>query len=221
MLRRGFDAEYFVYVSDSKLEMLYEQIPWAQRESICIKLGIDFGIKKANFSTTNYKNTQTEKLKIVEEFIKRKIGTIYFPKTYFYGELNMVWGAYYDYENFVYFGGSQDGIQVGLGGTMTSCIGMHGKQNEEVTSYSMSPYLVSALAKKKETPDPHKQFTSQWRTNDLEESAISSVIIVNGSFSAIKERMKFLAKRVVYRNKEEKEYNSILIGSPIYVAYAD
>ena len=134
MLRRGFDAEYFVYVSNSKLEMLYEQIPRAQRESFCIKLGIDFGIIKANFSTTNYKNTQTEKLKIVEEFIKRKIRTIYFPKTYFYGKLNMVWGPYYDYENFVYFGGSQDGIQAGLGGTMTNCIGMHGKQNEEVAS---------------------------------------------------------------------------------------
>ena len=212
--------DYFVYISDSKVEMLYEQISWSMRETLSFELSIDFGLIKARFSNTDNKTARTKKLKLIERFISRKTGTLLEPRSYFYGEMDMIWGPYHDYENFVYFGGTNKSIHVGLGGTLTNCIGIPNKTTEEPSSYSLSPYLVSALAKKKEIPDPHSSFTSWQRVKDLNEQALEAVVGANFSLLPT-QRMKFLSKRIISGTANEPERRPVLIGSPIYVAYAD
>ena len=212
---------YFVYISDSKVEMLYEQIPWSIREKFSFELSIDFGVVKARFSNTDSETARTTKLKLIEKSISRKIGTLFKPRSFFRGEMNMIWGPYHDYENFVYFGGTNENIHVGLGGTLTNCIGFPKKTTEEPTSYSLSSYLVSSLAKKKELPDLQKGFTSSYRVSELEERAISAVVAANSRSLLPRQKMKFLAKRVISGVASNQNNRPVLIGTPIYVACAD
>ena len=212
---------YFVYISDSKVEMLYEQMPLPIREKLSFELSIDFGVVKAKFANTDKETSRTTKLKLIEKFISKKTGTLLAPRSYFHGEMDMIWGPYHDYENFVYFGGANENIHVGLGGTLTNCIGVPKKTTEEPTSYSLSPYLVSALAKKKELPDPQKAFTSRHRVKKLDEEAISAVVVANSNSLLPRQKMKFLAKRIISGSADESDNRPVLIGTPIYVAHAD
>lgn len=212
--------EYFLYISDSKLEMLYEQISWPLRERLAFELSIDVGLVKANFKNTEYQFARSKKLEIVEHHLLKDTGTIFQPNTYFYGEMNMLWGPYQNYDNFVYFGGNGEFVHVGLGGTLTNCIGISA-ECEQTSSYSLSPYLVSALAKKNEIFDPHKGYTNRHGVRELNEMAMKAVVESNHTLMLTRQRLKFFAKKIVYGDCEYFGAHRVLIGSPIYVAAAD
>lgn len=78
---RNFDINYFVYISDSKIEMLYEQIPWEGRRNLSYELGIDFGMIKAKFSNVQNTVAQSTKIKMIEKYISRRTGTVVSPRS--------------------------------------------------------------------------------------------------------------------------------------------
>lgn len=227
---RDIDISYFVYISDSKIEMLYEQIPWEGRKNLSYELGIDFGMIKARFSSVQNAVAQSTKIKMIEKYISRRTGTVHSPRSYFRGEMEMIWGPYYrsdeeseeefdkEFENFVYFGGKFLGIQVGLGGTETNCLGMSQNRGEQITSYSLSSYLLSALARGKEIPDPKRIHSKGYTMKDVQTPALKAVVLANDTLAYPKQRMKFLAKRFL---RGTVGASPVLIGSPIYVALAD
>lgn len=208
---------YFVYISDSKLEMLYEQITWAVRERLAYELSLDFHFIKANFSNTENQFARAKKLEMVERHLENKTGTIFSPSVYFRGEMDMLWGPYDEYENLVYFGGRNEFVQVGLGGTLTNCLGMS-NDRPSTSSYSLSPYLVSALAKKNEIHDPQKGYTRSHGMRELNEWAMKAVVESNYTLMLPVERLKFLAKKIVYGHVDKFGTHTVLIGSPIYIA---
>ena len=213
--------KYYVYISDAKLEMLYEQIPSFRREKIGYELGIDLKLINLKFSKLKNESSRSYKIRMIERFLSRKTGSILEPKSYFAGEMDMIFGPYHEYRDFIYFGGKLFGTHVGLGGTMINCIGTPHKTEENITSFSMSPDLVNALAKGKEIPSYFRGYTGGVKTADLNERAMAAVVVANDSLGYPKQRMKFLAKRFIYGALPNADENSVLIGSPIYVAYAD
>lgn len=218
----NFNIDYFVYISDSKIEMLYEQIPWEGRKKLSYELGIDFGIVKARFSSVQNTIAQITKIKIIEKYISRRTGTVASPRSYFHGEMEMTWGPYYqseeEFENFVYFGGKSLGIHVGLGGTITNCLGMSQNTGKQITSFSLSSYFLSALARGKGIPDPKRIYSKGNKLSDIETNALEAVVVANSSPGYPKQRMKFLAKRFV---RGSVDAGPVIVGSPIYVAHAD
>ena len=219
---RNSDINYFVYISDSKVEMLYEQIPWEGRKRLSYELGIDFGIVKAKFSSVRNTIAQMTKIKIIEKYISRRTGTVISPRSYFRGEMDMIWGPYWqseeEYENVVYFGGEFMGAHVGLGGTITNCLGISQNVGENITSFSLSSYLLSALARGREIPDPRRKYSKNYRLSDVQERALCAVVLANQSLVYPKQRMKFLAKRFLHGSVDAR---MVVIGSPIYVVQAD
>ncbi len=219
---RNSDIKYFVYISDSKIEMLYEQIPWEGRKNLSYELGVDFGMIKARFSNVQNPVAQATKIKMIEKYISRRTGTVGSSRSYFRGEMEMIWGPYYqsdeEFENFVYFGGEFLGTQVGLGGTKTNCLGISQNKGEQITSFSLSSYLLSALARGKEFPDPKRIHSKGYTLRDVQTPALKAVVLANKSLAYPKQRMKFLAKRFLLGSVDARP---VLIGSPIYVALAD
>jgi len=219
---RNLDINYFVYISDSKIEMLYEQIPWDGRKNLSYELGIDFGIIKARFSNVQNTVAQITKIKMIEKYVSRRTGTVAFPRIYFHGEREMIWVPYCqsdeEFENFVYFGGEFLGTQVGLGGTTTNCLGISQNKGEQITSFSLSSYLLSALARGKEIPDPRRIHSKGYKMKDVQTKALKAVVVANDTLAYPKQRMKFLAKRFLCGSVDA---SPVLIGSPIYVAHAD
>lgn len=85
--------KYYVYISDTKVDMLYSQIPKKILDKIAVELGINLGI----FSLTakgkgNQEETRYEKLKLVVNYIENNmdVGTVDQPKAYFKGSIRRI-----------------------------------------------------------------------------------------------------------------------------------
>ena len=140
--------EYYIYVSDTKINMLYEQIPTRLRDKLATELKIDLKLFSTTFSEQPTDKTRFAKCKLVSDYIEKHkpVGTIDSPEMYFKGEINMRWGPYgFGDEQIVYFGGGTKHTVLGLGGSINHIIGNQG--DSKIHSRSITPYLVAVLVK--------------------------------------------------------------------------
>ena len=110
------NPKYYIYVSDTKVNQLYDQIPKKLLGKIASELTLDlkpYGVGiGATFKKEQAQETRFSKLKIViqylEKFMSEEIGWVDAPGVYFKGTLPMFWGRLPKRENTeaVYFGGS-------------------------------------------------------------------------------------------------------------------
>lgn len=59
-------ATYFVYLSDAKIEMLFEQLRPSSRGRLGGELEFNLGIFRAKFSTQSVERTRYEKLRVIQ-----------------------------------------------------------------------------------------------------------------------------------------------------------
>ena len=92
--------KYYIYISDTKIDMLYPQISKSLLKKIASNLSIDLKLLGAELSL-GYKSIQAEetrysKVGIVSEYLEKHfdVGTIDAPKTYFKGDLLMQYVKY-------------------------------------------------------------------------------------------------------------------------------
>src|ERR1700683_2245150 len=94
--RNAQPLRYYLYISDTKLEMLFEQIDQSVRKRISAEFKIDLKIASLTLRRAdNPGPTRVAKLRIVERFIDahHDVGTIEEPgREYFRGQMNMQWG---------------------------------------------------------------------------------------------------------------------------------
>lgn len=213
---------YFVYVSDSKLEMLYEQITMAARTNLSMELGLNLKIVQARFASQSVDRARHSKIRMVERYLRDDTGTIDVPANYVKGVLNMAWGPFEGTEAMVYFGGRTHRTHLGLGGTACNCLGGDVSSRKGLTSYSCSPYLVAALVKRKAVFESgHSAFARGHSMGDLNQTALDGVVQANLDFEAPRQRLQFFA-RIFFRGETpETPHEQVLLGSPIYVALAD
>jgi len=87
--------KYYIYISDTKVDMLYPQIPKSLLKKIASSLNIDLKLLGVEVSVSGKSNPSDEtrytKVKIVSEYIEKHIdvGTIDAPSTYLKGTLSM------------------------------------------------------------------------------------------------------------------------------------
>jgi hypothetical protein len=138
----------YVYVSDAKLDMLYEQVPVPLRKRIAAEVKIDLKVIGITVKDAGDKNpVRMGQLAIIERFIEeeRDVGTIQEPRSYFRGTMNMKYGPLGSYEFIVLFHGREGGNTVGLGGSSWHLLGGQ-RPMTEFHAYSHSPTLWVALA---------------------------------------------------------------------------
>jgi hypothetical protein len=102
---------YFIYISDAKLDMLFEQIDLGTRKRISAELGLDFKIVNVSVrQADDPAKTRAYKLSAVERFIDTHhvVGSIKEPGSeYFRGTTDMEWG--FPVADTVCFRGSDEG----------------------------------------------------------------------------------------------------------------
>lgn len=204
--------KYYVYMSKSKIDMLYPQIPNNFFNAVDKKVEIDLKILKISFGEKDFDETMYSRLTAVIEYLNKsgKIGTITEPKEYFYGKIYLQWAEIYP--NVVFYGGILNNVALGLGGSMKHVLGFDSAGVEQGISHT--PWLVELLSSEIESivapkipklPDEEVErrilaTTTSW-ANDLSKRAF--------------ERFEFVAKTL----KTGTYYNQkILIGSPVFVA---
>jgi hypothetical protein len=203
---------YYVYVSRSKVDLLYEQIPEKALSRIATKLTIDLKLLKAEFSAKDSQRSLYSKVEIIEGYLDEEgvVGTVDEPKSYFRGHMPLRWGPYgggFDSDGeFVYFGGWTENTLLGLGGSAKHVIGQEGSSH--ANSASATPFLVEAL---------RREFASG-EFNMSEGEVTSLVELATPYMKGPFQEMEFLAKRLaVGQPPISHSVKRTILGTPIYV----
>ena len=98
LLRRSTSHEdalrYYVYVSDTKIDQLFAQIPSKLLKKISIETSIDLKVIRLTVKQNPSEENRISRLRVVERFIHQKgeVGTVDQPAQWIQGTLNLRWG---------------------------------------------------------------------------------------------------------------------------------
>ena len=213
---------YYVYVSDTKVDMLYAQIPSRVRERLAAELKVDLKVLALSLSERPDQETRYSKVRLVSDYLveNARVGTVEDPAEYFSGAMPMRWGYLGDRGDLVYFGGRQGDTMVGLGGSARQVIGEAGSSTP---TNSLTIGLVVALRGEVMLEEGELDEVDAESENRLMGTTSMIVTGMSGATSRMagpEERLEFLARRLLFDDREE-EPTRMLLGTPIYVALAD
>lgn len=218
------DLKYYIYISDTKLDMLFEQMPPKIRDNLAKELKIDAKIVSTTLKEGPTEKTRMYKLKIVSEYFDNHVdvGTINAPKSYFHGTMPLRWDIL---STEVLFAGRTENTGLILGGSAKNVLGIDDVQNvkgQRKLYASALPglwELLEILGSKESTHDLIAE-----RLKSGAERFMHNLVMGNGlaQFSKTEQQLEFLAIRLLANEVEigDKRYK-YLIGSPIYVGLAE
>jgi hypothetical protein len=158
--RVNHPLRYFVYVSDAKLETLFDQIPPQLRRRLSAQAKVDLKLASLSIKAAEQPApTRMAKLKVVERYIDRhqRVGTVQGPGSeYFRGTMPMRWGWLRDPAapytsphhgfNVAFFRGERDDHTVVLVGSRRHVLG-ESPAPPEVDPISQAPTIERVIAK--------------------------------------------------------------------------
>ena len=233
-IKRSQDFRYYLYVSDTKVDMLFEQMFAAAKRKSHIELAVKAGIANGSIgsSAEDPEPDRDDKVRAVEAQLLENglVGTPQNPKEYIKGILPMRWGMYDDLQSrptgsapLVYFGGFDptEPVVIGLGGSSVHVLGHYGATNTH--SRSATPTLVrwilSGLYNEDAVDDLHDRMRNGVGT-DLYEA----ICIALKYLKPPTQQLEFLAKTIsvgkVYGDLKHMtglDETSVVLGSPLYV----
>jgi serine/threonine protein kinase len=231
--------KYYVYVSRTKVEMLYGQIPSVQRNNIAHRLNVDLSrLAGQVLLEGSIDDALLAKTNLVVGFLEEQglVGTINQPRPFFKGQLALRWGPYVipsganagGSTGLVYFGGETESTIIGLGGSLHHVIGRVGGAASH--SHSATPVLVNVLSRElgisagemPEPPPPESlgPVDRNWR-------ALKAVELASTQMEGPVENIEFVARLLLSGTEIQGYHRSarpprqVLLGSPIYAALAD
>ena len=127
--------KYYVYISDSKVDMLLPQIPKDVKRKIATEYKFDLKVLSASRKTeVEEADNRITRLEAVCDFVRNytNVGSVDEPDEYIDDDLSMKWGSLTnDYRGpapplVVYFSGETERTICALGGSMRHVIGSAG-----------------------------------------------------------------------------------------------
>jgi len=224
--------KFYVYISDSKVEMLYQQIPQSAKSTLAAELKLNLSVIEATLKKEVPVETRISKLRIVSEYTEKNldVGSIDKPGAYFKGTLNMRWGPWLEWaimENrtadekgqMVWFSGETRHTIVGLGGSSKHIVGREEKRDLPDSMSSLA-CILGLLADELQLPFP--AFVRRMSESEIRREALQAVEdAVHILFSRVpSQHLEFLSKTFLVGPSRDRDKH-VLIGSPIYVAMAE
>lgn len=243
--------KYYIYISETKVDMLFPQIPKPILKRIASSLNIDLKLFGAELSVgikgNQANETRYAKVKIVSEYIEKNldVGSIEAPSTYFKGTLPMRYSIFATSKTqVVYFGGTTNNRIVVLGGSPEHLIGNKPSENPRPLSMPASTLAHIAYTLHKlydqEAHTQIRQDVSIIETYLKPESSLLKVAaivttenLMTPELMANTQQLEFLAKTLKQGTTDSFFFNKtpgglellespyVIIGTPIYVAIAD
>lgn len=208
--------KYYVYVSDTKVDMLYGQIPQKFLKKISAELGINLGLvslslKERQDDLKSQETARYQKVAIVTNYLKNNfpIGSIDKPNEYFEGTLSMRYVAITE-KNIALFVGKTNETSLVLTGSSFHMVGSIRESN--MTFSGSAVYFGSIFDDLQEA----LRITDANDKNKFYNPGIESIIpLMKGP----EQKFEFLARKLHYE-KPRPDEKYILIGTPIYVSFA-
>lgn len=236
MTEKESGLKYYVYISDTKVDMLYEQIPHRLKDNIATELKIDLKFLSTTFSEEAKKATLISSLKVVENYIDKyeEVGSVDDSKSYFRGNMPLTWDTK---RGAVIFSGITRDTFLVLGGSAIHMLGAK-VSNFPSSDKQLLKFLPSTLYGVIESFELLSE--EDVRSGSDEEFSEAKMLINDLQFYLSNfrrpierptQRYEFLVKRLrvdeIYFNLEkfyeppEEKASKFLIGTPIYVALAE
>jgi hypothetical protein len=227
--------KYYVYISDSKVDMLLPQITDEKKKKIATEFKIDLKLLSASWKSEREPiNDRIKRLEVVCNFIRcyADIGTADQPGQWIEGNLLMSWLVIPE-SNLIYLTTSRDSSCesiVGLGGSAKHIIGNSTPSNMSPASRSELSGLIKDLndyfanitvdpVDKLESPSKRPLLLAKIAA-DLSGSIPKSA---GGQFSSfyappVQNQVEFLARRLLYGTINDRQ---VLLATPLYIALAE
>ncbi|WP_089156212.1 DUF7019 family protein [Micromonospora sp. NBS 11-29] len=224
---------YYVYISRTKVDQLFAQVPAQHRHNIAAKLDLDVDPRTGDATDPSTGADLYTRLRIVEEFLDQEgeIGSVDEPRGYFRGPLDLSWGPYggaswNEEPEFVYFGGRTDTTILGLGGSRRHVLGQTGSAHPH--SHSGTPELTRAL-RRHLADSPWGALSARIGSPS---TALNCVELATCQMGGPWEPMHFVARRLAVgplprpafwrtdAGYEVVDASLALLGTPLYVALA-
>lgn len=224
--------KHYVYVSDTKVDMYYAQIPSSLLAGIAAELTIDLKVLGSGVSTTLKKEqtekTRFDKLHVVVKYLEKHrssdVGWIDAPLIYFKGALPMYWGKLPTRVNtkMVFFAGATEQTLLALGGSSYHVIGKVGDATIGEPSSdldSLIDILGEELQLQPRSPD-REDFYDEY-------AALNAIEVMARRMKGTAQHLEFLATRLAYdpssltHGRIRPRVKHVLFGTPIYVALAE
>jgi hypothetical protein len=216
--------KHYIYISDTKVDMLYAQIDKSLLKRFSVDLSIDLKPLGAGVGATikqaPLEETRISKLRLVVRYIEehQNVGWIDAPGNYFKGSLPMDWGlalhrsdvANREAPYAIYFIGKTDRTVVGLVGSVRHLIG----NVADAPGYMLLLYTPHEILKT--LASTTEQLAS---LNDDNLRIVVYDMLVRSNLRQ-QRPLEFLAVNYKFSEQERGKLN-FLLGSPLYVAFAD
>jgi hypothetical protein len=223
--------KYYIYISDTKVDMLLPQVPHDVKKKVATEFGIDLKLLTAKRKTEEDSDeNRISRLETVVKFILEygNVGTVDQPDQYIEDTLPMRWGPYaaigYGGPGFVYFGGETDRTIYGLGGSLHHVIGNVG--TSEASSASATPNLLSYLGKHLATGESEVKGDEIRGAQTSLDMELAGIHFATTGMRGPQQRLEFLAKRLLqgpspFPERDRRAGVQVLLATPLYVAMAD
>lgn len=217
---------YYLYVSDTKVDMLLSQIDpaWSRKRATEVSLGLKMAGVRHSVETTG-----ADRVARLERVLRHledhgALTGVDEPGRYVRGVLPMQWAAD-DERDGVYFGGRSERTIVGLGGSRGHVVSTVTPTPPPVPlSASLMPALLGLLAVLAAKEGAPEDVTPEHGPGDAD--ALARVVRANGSLRGPVQELEFVAVRMLqgpcpYPEMYPQGDMAVLLGSPLYVALAD
>ncbi|MEU0068289.1 SAVMC3_10250 family protein [Streptomyces sp. NPDC006332] len=222
---------YYLYVSDSKVDMLLHQIDPAFTRKRTSEVSV--GLKVVGAKRGTEVSEGTDRIARLERVVRHldevgDVGTVDEPRQFFRGLMDMKWGPFTTGagSSLVYFGGSTERTVVGLGGSSRHVLGSLSAPDGDnaVLARSLMPSLLDGLAAH---PEIEELFEDAGHAPvDADLVPLRAVQRATTLLRGPSQKVEFLAKRLLHGPVPAPRSGShdgmtVLLGSPLYVAHVD
>ncbi|MDA3627737.1 SAVMC3_10250 family protein [Saccharopolyspora oryzae] len=214
---------YYLYVSDSKVDMLLSQIDPRFAAKRSTEVGVNLQMVSAKRSTAPT-DDRFLRLERVVRYLQDHgdVGTVDEPGQFFGGLLPMRWTSMPGAADpsLVFLGGCDGRNVVGLGGSARHLLGSVPGVDDARPSSSLLPAILDQLGTASELED---ELVLDSVGDDLDRTDHSALAAVHRAVRELRtpaQNVEFIAKRLLHGTGPGGD-ESVVLGSPIYVAQVD
>jgi hypothetical protein len=200
--------QYYIYLSKTKVEMLYPQIPRRLAGSLEAEVKANIGVMQATVrggmppdTSDLYTHAAT-----VARYLEKhdKVGTIDRPERYIKDTATLKYGIIYEYaSDIAFFGATIASTKLGLIGSADSMVGAVQRRESQHATFYYTLKFLNRLAEQEAADYPEPDYYSYMQAFDIASSVTS-----------LETRVEFLA-RLLHQEP------GLIIATPIYVAVAE
>ncbi|MGV2915828.1 DUF7019 family protein [Streptomyces sp. A1499] len=202
---------YYLYVSGTKLDMLYGQIPPKLLKRLAVEAKVDLKVLSVAVQSPRADVTSYDKLDLVEAYLEREFDVSWMtePRPWFRGDLELRVAGYGSPEGPTFMTGRDGDTVIALIGSAHHLLGQRTAPETIQASYSMLPSLFRLL-----DDTPGREHGQDPAHDVLEFAELMTEPPVYG---------EFLARRLLHGTATGRDGRQvdIVVGTPLYVAMAD